>query len=142
MANKFTNLLSPVHQTSIELQQKYARENFPSLIKTTPFTLRHPGDRLAEGKTLIIGIAADYSIPDLELMDHILESNPCITTEIAIQVFNAGACHSVNEVLGYFPDVIEIGDPHTPFVGVYKKQILYKFLSGFAARSFLEAECY
>ena len=80
---------------------------------------------------MVIGVAANFSKTDLELMDEIIEG----IQKDRVTVFDTSALGRSEEFEEYIPGIAPVH--HTPVVGVWKNGSLVVKKSGKEARDFL-----
>jgi hypothetical protein len=127
---KFADLLLKTSGNPGQAQQ-LAAELFPRVVAMSKMKLWRIGDPFSNvGSRILIGIAASYSIPDLQLLDE-------ITSNISDQmdVFDVSDCKEMKDFENYIPG---IGNVYaTPIIGYWENGVLKESLSGFHARNWL-----
>jgi hypothetical protein len=133
---KFADLLLKTSGNPGQAQQ-LAAELFPRLVATSKMKLWRTGDPFSNvGSRILIGIAASYSIPDLQLLDEInnrLGGASNISEQV--DVFDVSDCKEMKDFENYIPG---IGNVYaTPVIGYWENGVLKESLSGFRARNWL-----
>jgi hypothetical protein len=133
---KFVDLLLKTSGMPDQRQQ-LAAELFPRLVAMSKMKLWHTGDPVSNvGSRILIGIAASYSIPDLQLLDEINKRlSGASNMSDQVDVFDVSGCKEMKDFENYIPG---IGNVYaTPIIGYWENGVLKESLSGFHARNWL-----
>ena len=133
----FVELLTERNNIPIQEQQSQAGILFPSVVTESKLNLWHIGDSIpCEGKLILIGVAAEFSVQDLELLDKInerLSNLPGIDERV--DVFDVSACKKMSDFESYIPGIGNVYQ--TPVVGYWEDGEPREKYSGFQAREWL-----
>lgn len=138
MNKKFCSLLSNASSISSPAEaQDNARLQFPELVASSTLKLWKPGDPVhAEGVRILVGVAADYSRPDLELLDQLHDAKLQKRRGIFhIDVFNVSECRKMDDFEHYIPGIGKVYQ--TPVVGIWEMGHITQRSSGAEARVLL-----
>ena len=132
---RFLKLLVP-HSHGPGEQQKLARARFPGVVGQSNLRLWQPGDHENVNRRIVIGLAASYSIPDLELLDVVDDAiqagGPSLAT---VEVFDVLDCREMSDFEKYIPGVTPVYQ--TPVVGIWEQGVLRAVGSGAVARDLI-----
>lgn len=115
-------------------QQRLAMQRFPEAVRSQGMSLWRPGDPLkSTGTRLLLGVAAGYSINDLELMDKL----NCGIREgrlgsVVVDVFDMSQVLRMEEFDAYVPGIAPVRS--SPILGIWVDGLLKERLQGFDAR--------
>jgi hypothetical protein len=133
---KFVDLLLKTPDIPDQAQQ-LAAELFPRVVAMSKMRLWRIGDPVSNvGSRILIGVAASYSIPDLQLLDELnkrLSSASNISDQV--DVFDVSDCKEMKDFENYIPGIGNVY--HTPVIGYWENGVLKESLSGFHARNWL-----
>lgn len=138
---RFADLLRYDGRRSVAEQQEAAGRRFPDLIARSPLTWWRPGDPIAtEGRRLLIGVAASYSLLDLQLLDALVEEEPqSRRARPRIDVFDIEACPTMADFESYVPGIGRVYQ--TPVAGLWEDGILKQKAWGSSARDLIGVCC-
>src|SRR5205823_2844807 len=114
-----------------ELQRR-AGELFPERVGLSPFRLWSPGQPIpAKGRRILIGVAARYSLQDLELLDKLSERVEGARSPEVIDVFDASSIPRPEEFQAYVPGLTRV--LQTPVLGVWDNGTFVRSATGWEA---------
>jgi hypothetical protein len=113
----FSDLLKPMPGIDPGTQQRIARKDFRSMLARTRLI---PWDHAAsspKGRRIVIGVAAGFSTPDLQLLDAL---NAAIARDNLgrVEVFDAQDCRVQGDFEDRIPGIGKVY--HTPVLGVWE----------------------
>ncbi len=132
----FVDLLLKASEHPVRAQQK-AAELFPSLVVMSKMRLWRIGDSVPDvGSSILIGVAASWSLYDLQLLDD-LNKRLTSASELIdqVDVFDVSDCKEMKDFENYIPGIDNVYQ--TPVLGYWENGVLKESLSGFPARNWL-----
>jgi hypothetical protein len=133
---KFVDLLLKTFDIH-DQAQLLAAELFPRVVAMSKMRLWRIGDSISTVESrILIGVAASYSIPDLQLLDEINKrlSGESIISD-RVDVFDISSCKEMKDFENYIPGIGNVYQ--TPIIGYWENGVLKESLSGFHARNWL-----
>ena len=129
---KFEDLLKPASTNPAE-QQRLAKLRFPDLVREHSMRLWKPGDSYSTvGVRFLLGVAASYSVPELELLDRVAVGVSKGTLKsAAIDIFDMSTITDVQDFDLYIPDIGRV--TRSPLLGIWIEGRLIERAEGFAA---------
>jgi hypothetical protein len=130
----FIKLLTEDLGLSVQEQQEHANREFAERVINSNLHLWKPGDPYPDkGRRTLIGVAASYSIPDLQLLDAVDEKLDRVEYgNDRVDVFNVSDCKTMEDFEGYVPGSGNVYQ--TPIVGIWEDGILKQRAWGEPAR--------
>ena len=137
---KFVDLLLKTSDIPDQAQQ-LAAELFPRVVAMSKMRLWRIGDPISNiGSRILIGVAAGYSIPDLQLLDEINKRlSGASNISDLVDVFDVSGCKEMKDFENYISGIGNVYQ--TPIIGYWENGVLKESLSGFHARNWL-VNCY
>ena len=130
---RFHDLLAQTEH-SAEDQQRRASEWFPTVLASHGISLWRPGDPFPPiGVRYLLGVAARYSIPDLDLLDELDAKRRQGSLSAHRDVFDTSLLQKMDEFEEYIPGIAPV--VQTPVLGVWVDGILRERLQGLRARN-------
>jgi hypothetical protein len=131
---RFQDLLSSVESGSPAEQQHRAARQFPDEVRAHGMRLWRPGDSYnSTGVRILVGVAAGYSLYDLQLMDDLdLGIHRGRLSSVALDVFDMSAIETQHELEAYIPGITPVNQ--TPVLGIWTDGVLRERLQGFSAK--------
>jgi hypothetical protein len=133
--NKFACIFKITTASSAADEQRLASQLFPTVLADFNLRTRIPGSPIPlAGTYVVIGVAAGYSPPDLELLDKIVEQVADRHAD-TVEFFDVSLLTSSDDLQLYIPGAL----PHyqTPIVALWTDGQLKLQLDGKSAREFL-----
>ena len=132
----FSELLQPEPGFWPPDQQRRAGEQFPALARSFGFEVRTANQALPhDGNLLLIGLAASYSRPELQLLDEIAAAMER-TSHYVVGVFDVSQLQQMQDLDNFIPGLTPVYQ--TPVVGLWKDRELIVKKKGHDAIVFLE----
>lgn len=134
---KFISIIKDNSNLQPKQQQEAAGKLFPNFLKESAFNLWQLGDNIPTvGSRLLIGVAAQYSLEDLELLD-LLNEKLLLGSKIDdfVDVFDVSLLHQMDDFEKYIEGLNIVFQ--TPVAGLWKNGKIVKRMWGAAARNWL-----
>lgn len=119
-------------------QAGYVAMRLEEVLENSPVSIWRRGDLIPHAdRWTHVGIAP-YSLPDLELLDALLDALRQISSRAElVQVFDVLACTEMNDLNDFIPGIGKVYQ--TPAIGVWTSGVLIEKVSGAAARKLIKS---